>query len=143
MAETPQAPSPNPNPNSTLTLTLALALTLTLTLTLTLIRTRRVQAAKLAKGRGRSALARKATVRRRRSSGSFPSKGSALDDALEEAEGRVHDLPPGIAHAAVVQAQERGAHAHGARAGAAGTKGIDKYLPQQALGRDRGDLGEI
>ena len=81
-------------------------------------------------------------MRRRRSSGSFPSKGSALDDALEEAEGRVHDLPPGIAHAAVVQAQEL----HGARAGAAGpagTKGIDKYLPQQALGRDRGDLGEI
>ena len=71
-------------------------------------------------------------MRRRRSSGSFPSKGSALDDALEEAEGRVHDLPPGIAHAAVVQAQEL----HGARAGAAGpagTKGIDKYLPQQAL----------
>ena len=48
----------------------------------------------------------------------------------------MHDLPPGIAHAAVVQAQERGAHAHGGRAGAAGpagTKGIDKYLPQQAL----------
>ena len=45
----------------------------------------------------------------------------------------MHDLPPGIAHAAVVQAQERGTHTHGARAGAAGTKGIDKYLPQQAL----------
>ena len=54
----------------------------------------------------------------------------------------MHDLPPGIAHAAVVQAQEL----HGARAGAAGpagTKGIDKYLPQQVPGRDRGDLGEI
>ena len=58
----------------------------------------------------------------------------------------MHDLPPGIAHAALVQAQERGAHAHGGRAGAAGpagTKGIDKYLPQQVPGRDRGDLGEI
>jgi hypothetical protein len=42
---------------------------------------------------------RKAKVRRRRSSSNSFATNSALDDALEEAEGRTNDLPPGNAHA--------------------------------------------
>ena len=94
-------------------------------------RLRRKRAAEIAQGRGRTArLSRRTPPKPRRRCGASLEHGAAcspLAAALEEAEGRTDDLPPGIAHAAAVQAQEQ-EHAYVA----SDRNAIDNYLPQQA-----------